>query len=76
VSDVFIPRQKNSQAYTEMTDPIGDLQNYLLETDKFTEAGKWRLRLHSHNTMQPFWSGTDNATRKDLCTDVFFEKDK
>jgi len=76
VSDIFVPKQKNSQAYTEMTDPVWDLQNYLLETDKFMEAGKWRLRLHSHNTMQPFWSGTDNATRKSLCTDVFFEKER
>ena len=75
VTDVFVPKQKNSSGYTEMEDPLSELQDYLIETGKYENAREWRLRFHSHHTMQPFRSGTDNATRKSLCTDVFFDEE-
>ena len=63
VTNLYLPKQKNSQAFTEIQD-FDEVFDYLAEND-MEWMHKWRLRLHSHNTMNPFWSWTDDATRKE-----------
>jgi hypothetical protein len=56
VTDIFIPKQKNQAAYTEMDNPSSDLVDFLIENNRIDEIGEWRLWLHSHQKMNPFWS--------------------
>lgn len=76
VTDIFIPKQKNQAAYTEMDNPSSDLVDFLIENNRIDEIGEWRLWLHSHQKMNPFWSWTDSNTRTSLCSDVFYDKEK
>ncbi len=63
VTNLYLPKQKNSQAFTEIQNS-DEVFDYLAEND-MEWMHKRRLRLHSHNTMNPFWSWTDDATRKE-----------
>lgn len=73
VTDIFIPKQKNQSAYTEMDNPSNDLLDFLISNNRINEISEWRLWLHSHQKMTPFWSGTDSNTRRSLCSDVFYD---
>lgn len=58
--DVYLPKQENTQAHTEVEEDaifemIEDLSN------RGEDLSNWNLWIHSHNTMGAFWSGTDYA---------------
>lgn len=64
MTDLFFPKQRNVTTHTEFTwNPIDELLEYL-GTDKIEEFGKYCIWLHSHHTMNAFWSGEDRSTRK------------
>ena len=64
MTDLFFPKQKNVAAHTEFTwKPIEELIEYLW-TDKLEDFWKYCIWLHSHHTMNAFWSWEDRSTRK------------
>lgn len=78
VKDFFIPAQENDATNTEMFDIQGSLITYLQSKQDMAkelgELNQWRCWIHSHNTMQPFWSGTDHDTKKELSEDIFYDE--
>lgn len=76
ITDIFIPKQKNQWARTEMQDPTNELIDHLIAEDKLDWVEKWKLWFHSHNKMSPFRSGQDNTTRKEMCSDNCYENNK
>lgn len=69
VIDVFFPKQKNSQASTEMTD-YQEIFDFIM-TQPDDQIQEWCLWLHSHNTMKTFWSWVDTTQMKSFWTDWY-----
>lgn len=77
VTDLYIPKQTNQTTHTEFDDPqLEEFWDYLWDNDRSWEVNQWRLWLHSHHTMPPFWSWTDSKTREQLCTETFYNETK
>lgn len=71
VSEVFLVKQSNTSAETEMDDDA--MSKLLLElTSKGLDAGALRFWWHSHGRMNVFWSGTDVSTQESFKPDTFF----
>ena len=70
VTDLFLPKQTCSGSSTEM-DP-SDVAKILVDLEaKGIDPKSLRLWLHSHASMDTFWSGTDTDTIKELTNDGF-----
>ena len=70
VTDIYLPVQTCSAASTEM-DPE-DLAKLLLDLEQQgRDPRTLRFWWHSHGTMKPFWSQTDNETIEELANDGF-----
>lgn len=67
VSDVFMAKQTNSGASTDI-DPnsLGELVFDLLQKGLITETKQLKFWWHSHANMSVFWSSTDTTTIKQL----------
>ena len=54
-----IPKQESTTASTEVSGD--DMQELMLSLpQEQVDNGEWNMWIHSHNTMQAFWSGTDD----------------
>jgi hypothetical protein len=67
LKDIAFPKQENSGAATELTgDSYADFGATLHREKK--DSSKYRLWIHSHNTMAAFWSGTDTDQMESFIT--------
>lgn len=64
--DITFPEQVNSAAHTEITEAGKDKFLVDVLTNTPEQAWEWFCWIHSHNTMQAFWSGEDKNTRDDF----------
>lgn len=64
VEDIIIFKQKCNGSHTDLD--LADEARVMYERDKKGESSKdWNLWWHSHNTMDVFWSGTDEKNIAD-----------
>ncbi len=67
--DIFFPKQSNSTAYTTFTWDINEeLIPYLQAKNELHAYSDYAVWIHSHHSMNAFWSGTDRDTRKDFAS--------
>lgn len=67
--DIFFPKQSNSTAYTTFTWDINEeLIPYLQAKNELHAYSDYAIWIHSHHSMNAFWSGTDHSTRKDFAS--------
>lgn len=77
VTSVYLPKQEVGSAHTDLdADSVAQC-----EINSINDEGWYNFWWHSHVNMQAFWSGTDNATIKEmgkqgLCVAVVFNKRK
>ena len=67
--DIFFPKQSNSTAYTTFTWDINEeLIPYLQAKNELHAYSDYAVWIHSHHSMNAFWSWTDRDTRKDFAS--------
>jgi proteasome lid subunit RPN8/RPN11 len=70
ILDVFLIKQTCTSASTDMDQE--DIAKLLFELEKQGKAEMLKCWIHSHGSMNVFWSSTDEATIKGLANDNFF----
>jgi proteasome lid subunit RPN8/RPN11 len=70
ISEIFLVKQTCTSASTDMDQP--DIAKLLYDLEKQGKAEMLKCWIHSHGSMNVFWSSTDEATIKGLANDNFF----
>lgn len=62
IVELILPKQTNTQAETDIDDDSLNEITYELSKRDDNAFNKMRAWIHSHGTMETFWSGTDTST--------------
>jgi len=63
MSDIYFPKQVNSSTTTEDNGGTADMAYDLKKRGE--NLSDWKLHIHSHHTMNAFWSSTDREQHED-----------